>query len=772
MKSGAQRMEKSYNFSMRWNIVRVIWFRELRDQLRDRRTIMMILILPLVLYPLAGLGFSQLALGLSEKQHRIGILHAEQLAQQQPPPTTQNVIAATQWITTPTHPTLARVPMILGSARSYVPFPPLLKTEGDRLVFDSRWLGEAQRKRLLLLVPFSEMQKARNALHNHQIDALIVIDSNFHSELEQGKSPHLRVESRPGEKGARQTTLQTLLVLERWRQVLKEVRFFRHGLPQQFDFPVRIEHGEKESSDKKEASGQLFKLLLQMFPFVLVMWSLAGALYPAVDLCAGEKERGTMETLLISPAQREEIVWGKFLAIWVFSAVTALLNLVSMAVTAWQFSGYLGGQSLDLIGLFWCLLLLLPLSAFFSALCLAIGAYARSTKEGQYYLMPLFLGTLPLLLATMLPAVELNPLYSMIPITGVALLLEQLLTTSKLNGTLGLYFIPVLVPMMAYSWFALRWAIDQFSREDVLFREAERWDLGLWARHVFREKEPRPGAGQAIFCFVMIFVLSWFSLQLGQHLITATAIRYIAFVLTPALAMAFILTTEPLQSLAVRMPQWWFWPLSVLLVLLLLPPLAGITVLILNQFPVIQELIKENGPLTGWLDPESGTQMNPWLAFLGFAFLPAICEELAFRGFILTGLQRRFRPRTAVFLSSFLFALAHMNVFQFLPTFLLGVVLAYVTTRCGSILPSILFHLLYNTLVLGSAFVIGKTGATEGSEGSLLLILALICTPLGLAAMWWMTKLQPHPAYVEYLRSDAGMKPAPGEEERRGGEES
>ena len=60
------------------------------------------------------------------------------------------------------------------------------------------------------------------------------------------------------------------------------------------------------------------------------MWSLAGALYPAVDLCAGEKERGTMETLLISPASREEIVWGKFLTIWVFSAATALLNLLSM----------------------------------------------------------------------------------------------------------------------------------------------------------------------------------------------------------------------------------------------------------------------------------------------------------------------------------------------------------------------------------------------------------------------------------------------------------
>src|SRR5262245_22979215 len=161
------------------------------------------------------------------------------------------------------------------------------------------------------------------------------------------------------------------------------------------------------------------------------MWSLAGALYPAVDLCAGEKERGTMETLLISPAGREEIVWGKFLTIWVFSASTALLNLVSMGVTMWLFGGVLTKEAAPgPDALFWCVLLLLPLSAFFSALCLAMGAYARSSKEGQYYLMPLFLVTMPLVFLTLAPRVELNPLYSLVPVTGVALLLRRLMESS------------------------------------------------------------------------------------------------------------------------------------------------------------------------------------------------------------------------------------------------------------------------------------------------------------------------------------------------------
>src|SRR4029079_16456192 len=178
-------------------------------------------------------------------------------------------------------------------------------------------------------------------------------------------------------------------------------------------------------SDKLAAEGVL-DLMVRLFPFLLVMWSLAGALYPAVDVCAGEKERGTMETLLISPASREEIVWGKFLTIWVFSAATALLNLASMALTMWKFSAALPGSSLTPMALVWSVLLLLPLSAFFSAVCLAVGAYARSTKEGQYYLMPLFLVTMPLMFLTLAPGVELSPFYSLVPVTGAALLMQKL----------------------------------------------------------------------------------------------------------------------------------------------------------------------------------------------------------------------------------------------------------------------------------------------------------------------------------------------------------
>ena len=103
-----------------------------------------------------------------------------------------------------------------------------------------------------------------------------------------------------------------------------------------------------------------------------------------------------------------------------------------------------------------------------------------------------------LIFLTLVPGVQLNPFYSMVPVTGVALLLQKLMASHGPDRSLYLYFIPVLAPMIVYSWLALRWAIGQFQREEVLFREAERLDIGLWLRRLFRDKEPLPSAGEAL----------------------------------------------------------------------------------------------------------------------------------------------------------------------------------------------------------------------------------------------------------------------------------
>src|SRR5215472_12721777 len=126
------------------------------------------------------------------------------------------------------------------------------------------------------------------------------------------------------------------------------------------------------------------------------------------------------------------------------------------------------------------------------------------------------------------------------------------MTAPSLQQVPWLFFLPVLAPMVLYSGLALRWAIEQFKREEVLFREAERLEIRLWVRRLFRDKEMLPGAGQALFCFALIVALRWFSFGIGndRSLLVSTAITYLAFVTAPPLFMAMLLTTRPRLGLA------------------------------------------------------------------------------------------------------------------------------------------------------------------------------------------------------------------------------
>jgi sodium transport system permease protein len=722
---------------MRWSIIRLIWLRELRDQLRDRRTVFMITILPLLIYPLLGMGVLSFALGFSKKPAVVGVGGGGGLPQLGPRSSGFSPLpAVAAWFSLPPPGPAAPAGCAgrlaaavrltrLGSQGFGQDLPPLFLVEEQTARFGQPYLdpdGDAAPLQVTLLggqppapagtaddgqpgSPWPAWLEGidRGPLERRQVDVLLVVPPGFAERLRDERQPVLYLLTREDDDRSRLVAGRVQMVLGRWRNQIKQTRLLAHGLPAGFDEGFDVREGDPARGGRK-AAPSLFDALVRIFPFLLVMWALTGALYPAVDLCAGEKERGTMETLLISPASREEIVYGKFLTIWVFSGATALLNLLSIGLTTWRYAGLLPAANLRPVALLWCVLLVLPLSAFFSALCLAIGAYARSSKEGQYYLMPLFLFTMPLIFLTLAPGVELNAFYSMIPVTGVALLLQRLLTATTSAQVPWAYFVPVLGPMVLYGWLSLRWAVYQFQREEVLFREAERLDLALWFRRLLRDKEAIPSFGQALFCFAVLVGLHWLSFGLGDRLPPAvrTCITALAFVAGPAAILAVMLTSRPVESLGLRLPAVRLvWTAALLAVLLL--PLSELTLLLVSRFPDIKESLQGNQPLTGELLAllDGGPAAGAWWAYL-LLFLPPLCQEMAFRGFILTGLRRRFHPLTAVVLSSLLYALFSLNVFAAVPAFGLGLVLGVLATRSGSVLPGMLFHLLHGGLLLGA----------------------------------------------------------------------
>ena len=186
--------------------------------------------------------------------------------------------------------------------------------------------------------------------------------------------------------------------------------------------------------------------------------------------------------------------------------------------------------------------------------------------------------------------------------------------------------------------------------------------------------------------------------------------------------MVLLLTTRPTEGLALRWPPWWAWLASAALAVLLLPPFSALTILLLDQFPHIKQAAADGLANT--------LAKPPALALFVFVLLPALCEELAFRGFILSGLRRRFRPWTAIFLSSFLYALYQMNVLQVLPHFLLGVVLALLVLRTGSIGGAIVFRLVWEALVWGPLLVPRWFPVVEWINTGVVLVCLLLAAPL------------------------------------------
>ncbi|MCI0681095.1 MAG: CPBP family glutamic-type intramembrane protease [Gemmataceae bacterium] len=748
---------------MRWSIIRLIWLRDLRDQLRDRRTLFMIAVLPLLLYPVLGFVVLQFAFGFAQRPSTIGIValdDSRDFPVRDPDSAGLSPVPGLAWLAaTPISSDAWIAAAALAQAGHHRLDYPLLLRDGQFTTFDAALpaaesnVRMAQARLKIAWLPPADTE----ALAQRRVDVILRAPREFFAQLAGStiagspSRPALQLLSRPNDDYSKQATQRLRPLLESWKNELRQVRLLRKGLNPDVIDPFDIQ----EPQVPLQRPETIVDLVVRMFPFMLVMWSLAGALYPAVDLCAGEKERGTMETLLITPAGRAEIVVGKFLTIWVFSAASALLNLVSMGMTTWQFSGELMPQgALPLAALWWCVVLSLPLSALFSAVSLAIGAYARSSKEGQHYLMPLFLVTMPLIFLTLAPGVELNPFYSLVPVTGVALLMQRLMTASALDQVPWLYFIPVLAPIALYSWLALRWAIEQFQREEVLFREAERVDVRLWLRHLLRDKEPTTTTGQAFFGFGIILALRWLAMGMGHHLsVTVYAsIDLVAFVAAPVLFMTLVLNTEPRASLALRVPTGRELLLAAVLAVLLLPPIAGLAVTVFSTFENLSKLLEDRQPLVQSLraliegDSLSSGDVLPY--FVAFALLPAVCEELVFRGFLLTGLQKRFRPRTAIFLCSFLFALFHMNVFQFLPAFFLGVVLGLLTVRGRSVLPAMFFHLLYNGALLLSVPI-----KRYLEPAPLLTWAPYVCgvfLAAALALLWWLYRKP----YVEVARAE------------------
>lgn len=408
---------------MNWNQIWTVFAKEVRDALRDRRTLISMLVFPALLIPGLMFGFGLVMVKLVSK------------AKDETPAV-----------------------MILGAAHS-----PAL-----------RQAFEASTK--LRVVP--EAADYARQISDKRVRAAVEIPEDFDRALLAGESRTVRIYTYEGEMKSGFAAGELDRVLNEYRQNVVQAQLTARNLPATFVKPFEIKRQNVAPPEK--VGGNLFGGFV---PYLLILLSFIGAMYPAIDLTAGEKERGTMETILCSPVGRTELVLGKFLTVLAVSLSTVVVSVLSLTLSAMGMAAMLqdklaaaaktaGAASaptipmIDPLGVLGVFVMVVPLAAMFAAILFTTALFAKSHKEAQTYISPFMMVIILPAVAAMLPGVELNLGMAFVPVLNVSLLSKELVSGSY----------PVLMMLVSflssclYGSLALFLAVKMFQRESVLFR--------------------------------------------------------------------------------------------------------------------------------------------------------------------------------------------------------------------------------------------------------------------------------------------------------------
>jgi ABC-2 type transport system permease protein/sodium transport system permease protein len=441
--------------------------------------------------------------------------------------------------------------------------------------------------------------------------------------------------------------------------------------------------------------------LAHIIPVILVLMTITGAIYPAIDLTAGERERGTLETVMVTPVPPLHLIVGKFLVVATIGMLTAALNVASVGATM-HFSGITRALSAEMpvafpLGVLPVVLLcLIPFALLFSAVLVAVCSFARTFKEAQNYIMPVMvLSMIPAMTSTF-PTVRLERAMLVMPVGNMVLLARELL-----QGTYNWTQVAVVVlSTTLYAAAAIAVAAKLFGQEAVLFADSRSYRTML-ARRFFVPAD-RPNASQALLVAALLFPASFYAQTLladvtGEHFVSMMSrlaiLQFLGlFVLVPV-ALCLYLKIDLKCTFRLLVPC----ARSVTAALLLgvsAWALANEFVQFQSRFmPASRALQELNRKLL-----EELARLPLPAAIVLMAVVPAVCEELFFRGFLLSGLRRSLGKWGAIAIAGLIFGVYHFLVDKLPITALLGILLGYVCWQTRSILPGMIVHALHNAI--------------------------------------------------------------------------
>ena len=694
---------------MRPSIVWTLFRKELLETIRDRRTLLIMILVPMLIYPLFGILASQARMAQDKKlqSHRFivgvmgGLLPGGLVKQLEKSDELRLIKKSTPWKQRLRKGELAMVIQVgitspKAQKKRSLPKNPHQKTKSKvRTSAKKAFKNKKQPPNPKVSQKQQDKpttQKARPASLPSSTQRI-----GPKTKLQYKKQLRLRVYYASTQESSRTVYDRAQKAFKRYRQLVVTRRLAENDLPLQFIQPIAIAR-----QDVISAQGRGRYVLSRLFPLLIILMTIVGAFYPAIELTAGEKERGTLETLLTAPMTTLEVVAGKYLTVTAIAMFSGGLNILSIWLTfthGIRLAGRISAIDLGLepyryLAAFGFLILVAALA---SAVMIVVASLARSFKEGQNYVTPAYLVCLLPAVLAVLPGSKPTLFSALIPIQNVTFAIQ-----GSITGELtGIYIVMTLLSMGVMIMLALVVAAKLFEHEQALFQESEFSIWSLFSRSTF-QKRLLPTGSEAFFLLTIQFLLLVYAGMTVQqsHPTYGLGITMWGIFFLPALTMAWYRKIDLKTTFRLRGFDWRVLPGVFLMVVGIIPILLFLTTQLMQWFPGFQAFLKSA--------EKTFSPDHFQVSFLSFVLLlsvsPGICEEFLFRGFFMTSMRRSLKPWAAILVAALFFGAFHLSAYRMLPTLLLGVMMGWICYRTGSIFPAMFAHALNN----GSALVLQK----------------------------------------------------------------
>ncbi|OGC96071.1 MAG: hypothetical protein A2W25_08535 [candidate division Zixibacteria bacterium RBG_16_53_22] len=390
--------------------IKLVYRKEILDIIRDRRTVISMIVIPILIFPLITVGLPTLMMSMMTK----------------------------------TKGELQKVAIVNGAAAPGL--EEAIESSGKLQIVNT--------------------DSVESAILDEEIDAAIVFPSDLQARLDVFDTISVPILFDETENKSEFAMQKLRNVVTDYRKGIIESRLAVRGLQTNLAEPFQVEIRNVASKEK------MGSFMVSMFlPYIILILSLTGAMYTAMDLTAGEKERGTMETILVSPIPRWQLATGKFLTIFTTSVIATMLAIVSMTATV-AYSVSSGGALSDDIALkitpaavAVIVLMMIPTASLFSAILMSISLAAKTYKEAQSYTSPFMMVVILPSMVSIIPGIELNLILSVIPFVNISLCLKEAI----LGNFSPLHIAIIFASTAVYAAIAIFVAHRLFERESVLF---------------------------------------------------------------------------------------------------------------------------------------------------------------------------------------------------------------------------------------------------------------------------------------------------------------